>query len=125
MAFPIRGAWQLGARQPTHQVSDGDGAIAAGIELVYGHPALHQQWAQQMMGLTGGAAGYWRAKAWSKGLRHLATGQIRQRTLIYCWSGRLGRQNRELRRRENLGTVWTEHNRLAFQQIQGRLNQTT
>ena len=61
----------------------------------------------------------------SKGLRPLATGQTRQRTLIYFQSGRLERQHRELRRREKLGTLWTEHNRLALPQIQARLNQTT
>ena len=33
---------QLGAHHPAHPVSDGDGAIAAGIELVYGREALHQ-----------------------------------------------------------------------------------
>ena len=69
-----------------------------------------RQWAQRLR----------RAKALSKGLRHLTTGQTRQRT-----TSRLERHNRELRRREKLGTVWTEHNRLALQQIQGRLNQTT
>ena len=35
-------AWQLGAQRPQHLVSDGDGAIAAGIELVYGGEAPHQ-----------------------------------------------------------------------------------
>ena len=35
-------AWQLGAQRPAHLVSDGDGAIAAGIELVYGGDAPHQ-----------------------------------------------------------------------------------
>ena len=35
-------AWQLGAQRPAHLVSDGDGAIAAGIELVYGGEAAHQ-----------------------------------------------------------------------------------
>ena len=34
--------WQLGAHHPAHPVSDGDGAIAAGIELVYGGEAAHQ-----------------------------------------------------------------------------------
>ena len=34
--------WQLGAQHPAHPVSDGDGAIAAGIELVYGREVLHQ-----------------------------------------------------------------------------------
>ena len=35
-------AWQLGAQQLAHLVSDGDGAIAAGIELVYDREAPHQ-----------------------------------------------------------------------------------
>ena len=35
-------AWQQGAHHPQHLVSDGDGAIAAGIELVYGGEVAHQ-----------------------------------------------------------------------------------
>ena len=35
-------AGQQGAQRPEHLVSDGDGAIAAGIELVYGGEAPHQ-----------------------------------------------------------------------------------
>ena len=38
---------------------------------------------------------------------------------------RLERHNRELRRRENLGTVWTEHNLPALLPGQGLINQTT
>ena len=137
-------AWQQGAQCPEHLVSDVDGAIAAGIELVYGGDSLHQlcafhllreyrrnigtagfaaarrllnagslakgrEWARRIMRATAGAAGYWREKALSKGLRHLATGQARHRT-----TSRLERHNRELRRREKLGTVWTEHNLLAL-----------
>ena len=102
----INRAWQLGTRQPAHLVSDGDAAIAARIELVYGRWASHHLCVFHL-------------------LRHLATGQVRQRTLVYYQSGRLEQHNRELRRRGMLGTVWTEHNRLAWQQIQGRLNQTT
>ena len=37
----------------------------------------------------------------------------------------LERHNRELRRREQLGMLWTEHNLLALMQKQGLLNQTT
>ena len=137
-------AWQLGAHHPAHLVSDGDRAIAAGIELVYGWDAAHQlcafyllreyrrnigtagfaaarrlldarsiaegrAWARRIMRATEGAARYWCEKASSKGLRHLATGQARHRT-----TSRLERHNRELRRRERLGTVWTEHNLLAL-----------
>ena len=36
-------AWQQGARRPAHLVSDGDGAIAARIELVYGGEAQRRQ----------------------------------------------------------------------------------
>ena len=35
-------AWQLGSEHPAHLVSDGNGAIAAGIGLVYGREAPHQ-----------------------------------------------------------------------------------
>ena len=72
------------------------------------------------MRATAGAAGYWCEKALSKGLRHLTTGPVAHRT-----TSRLERRNRELRRREKLGTVWTEHNLLALPQEQGLLNQTT
>ena len=148
-------AWQQGAQRPAHLVSDGDGAIAAGIELVYGGDAPHQlcafhllreyrrniwtagfaaarrllnagslaegrEWARRIMRATAGAGRYWCEKALSKGLRHLATGQVAHRT-----TSRLERHNRELRRREKLGTVWTEHNLLALLQEQGLINQTT
>ena len=148
-------AWQLGAQHPAHLVSDGDGAIASGIELVYGGEVAHQlcafhllreyrrnigmagfaaarrlldatslaegrEWARRIMRATAGAARYWCEKALSKGLCHLATGQVAHRT-----TSRLERHNRELRRREKLGTVWTEHNLLTPLPEQGLLNQTT
>ena len=139
-------AWQLGAQRPRHLV-DGDAAIAAGIELVYGGEAPHHQlcafhllreyrrnigvagfaaarrlldagslaegreWARRIMRATAGAARYWCEKALSKGLRHFATGEVAHRT-----TSRLERHNRELRRREKLGTMWTEHNLLALLQ---------
>ena len=37
----------------------------------------------------------------------------------------LERQNREYRRREKMGTVWSPHNLLALLQIMGLINQTT
>ena len=43
--------------------------------------AKGRQWARRRRVTAG--VGYWCAKAWSKGLRHLATGQPRLRTLIY------------------------------------------
>ena len=55
-----------------------------------------------------------------KGLRHLATGQVAHRT-----TSRLERHNREVRRREQLGTVWTEHNLPALLPERGLINQTT
>ena len=72
------------------------------------------------MRATAGAGRYWCEKALSKGLRHLATGQLGNRT-----TARLERHNRELGRREQLGTVWTEHNLLALLPEQGLLNQTS
>ena len=76
--------------------------------------------ARRIMRLTDGVARYWCEKALSKGLRHLATGQAAHRTM-----SRLERHNRDLRRREQLGTVWTEHNLLALLQEQGLINQNT
>ena len=72
------------------------------------------------MRATAGAASYWCEKALSKGLRHLTTGQVRHRTMP-----RLERHNLELRRREKLGAVWTEHNLPALLPGQGLINQTT
>ena len=66
---------------------------------------------------TDGGESYWREEALVKGLRHLATGTVAHRT-----TSRLERHNRELRRREQLGTVWTEHNLLALLQEQGLIN---
>ena len=76
--------------------------------------------ATQVLQEMAGAAGYWCEQALSKGLRHLATGQVSHRT-----TSRLERHNRELQRREKLGMVWTEHNLLALLPEQGLLNQTT
>ena len=72
------------------------------------------------MRATAGAARYWCEKTLSKGLHHLTTGQATHRT-----PSRLERRNRELRRREQLGTVWTEHNLLALLPEQGLINQIT
>ena len=72
------------------------------------------------MRATAGAARYWCEKALVKGLRHLTTGQASHRT-----PSRLEQHNRDLRRREKLGTVWTEHNLLALLPEQGLFNQTT
>ena len=96
------------------------GYAAARRLLNAGSLAEGREWARRIMRATAGAADYWCEKALSKGLRHLATGQASHRT-----TSRLERHNRELRRREKLGTVWTEHNLLALLQEQGLINQTT
>ena len=148
-------AWQQGAVAPAHLVSDGDRAIAAGLGLVYGRQAPHQlcqfhllreyrrniggtgwaaarrllaaesvaeaqRWAQRVVALTGGEARYWCRKALGEGLRHLTTGQERFKT-----TSRLERHNRELRRREKMGTVWPPHNLTVLLQNRGLINQTT
>ena len=148
-------AWQQGATAPMHLVSDGDRAIAEGIQMVYGSKAPHQLchfhllreyrrnlgwdgwrearqllaseslaqaagWARRIVELTEGQGRYWSEKALAQGLRHLQTGAGRYKT-----TSRLERQNREYRRRERMGTVWTPHNLLALLQERGLINQTT
>ena len=76
--------------------------------------------AAQVLRETDEAAAYWCKKALMKGLRHLAMGQAMHRT-----TSRLERHNQELRRREKLGTVWTEHNLLALLPEQSLINQTS
>ena len=98
-----------------------DGGLCGGAAVCYATSlAEGRAWARRIMRATEGAARYWCEKALSKGLHHLATGQVAHRT-----TSRLERHNRELRRREQLGTVWTEHNLLALLQEQGLINQTT
>ena len=70
--------------------------------------------------LTGGQGTYWRRKVLREGLRHLATGHAR-----FKMTSRWGRHNRELRRREKMGTVWTPHNLPVLLQKRGLLNPTT
>ena len=70
--------------------------------------------------MTEGKGAYWCRKALNQGLRHLDTGQARYKT-----TSRLERLNRELRRREKMGTVWSPHNLLALLEIRGLINQTT
>ena len=148
-------AWRQAERTPVHLVSDDDGAIAAGIELVYGREAPHQlcqfhllreyrrnvgyqgfraakallqsssrseaeEHAREAIIRSRGEALDWCRKALGKGMTHLGTGQERHRT-----TSRLERQNREYRRREKMGTVWSPHNLLALLQLRGLINQTT
>ena len=54
----------------------------------------------------------WCRKALGKGVTHLGMGQEKHRTTC-----RLERQNREYRRREKMGTVWSPHNLLALLQV--------
>ena len=148
-------AWRQGEQTPVHLVSDDDRAIASGIELVYGREAPHQlcqfhllreyrrsvgtqgfreakallksgsraeaeEHAREAIIRSGGAALDWCRKALAKGITYQRTGQEKYRT-----TSRLERQNREYRRRERMGTVWSPHNLLALLQIRGLINQTT
>ena len=69
-AEAIDRAWQQGSHHPAHLISDGDGAIASGIELVYGEDAARRlldagnlaegrERARRIMRATAGAARYW------------------------------------------------------------------
>ena len=121
----INRAWQLG-RSVRRIICicficcGSTGGTLAARRLDAGSLAEGREWARRIMRVTAGAAGYWREKALSIGLCHLATGQAAHRK-----TSRLERHNRELRRREKLWTVWTEHNLLALLPEQGLINQTT
>ena len=123
-------AWQLMA----HPVSDEDGAIAAGkhgtscayftcrgsIGGTLGRQVMRRRGCcctRAVRRKVGNGRGGLCAR--QLGRRHLTTGQVRHRTMP-----RLERHNRELRRRENLGTVWTEHNLPALLPEQGLSNQS-
>lgn len=69
--------------------------------------------------IRSGEALEWCRKALGKGTTHLRMGQERHRT-----TSRLERQNREHRRQEKMGTVWSPHNLLALLQVRGLINQT-
>ena len=76
--------------------------------------------ARRVAARAGEPAEYWCRQALREGLRHLQTGEWRFKT-----TSRLERQNREYRRREKMGTVWTPHNLLILLQKRGLINQTT
>ena len=76
--------------------------------------------AERAVCLSEGEAGYWCEKALSKGLAHLVSGQSRYKT-----TSRLERLNRELRRRERMGTWWSTHNLLVLLQRRGLITSTT
>ena len=144
-----------GAHSPRHIVSDGDLAIASAIEMIYGNEANHQLCqfhllreyrrnigdpgfsealnllrseslaearihAEHAVYMSEGEAEYWCEKALNKGLTHLASGQSRYKT-----TSLLERLNRELRRRERMGTWWSPHNLLDLLQRRGLLTSTT
>ena len=148
-------AWWKSRERPLHLVSDDARAIAAGIQMVYGRQMSHQlchfhllreyrrnvgweEWreakalpngasmaeadghATQIISLTGSEGLHWCRKALSQELRHLQT-----REKKYQITSRPERQNREYRKREKLGTVWSPHNLLALLQNRGLTNQTT
>ena len=148
-------AWRQAEGTPVHLVSDDDRAIASRIELVFGgrRPASSasstllreyrrnlayqgfraakallgsasrseaEEHAREAIVCSGGEALNWCRKALGKGMTHLRTGQERHWT-----TSRLEHQNREYRRREKMGTVWSLDNLLALLQIRGLINQTT
>ena len=151
----VNAAYMSGAKSPAHIVSDGDLAIASAIDMTYGNETNHQLCqfhllreylrnigdsgfsealkllrsesmaqarihAEHAVYLSEGKAEYWCRKALSKGLTHLASGQSRYKT-----TSLLERLNRELRRRERMGTWWNPHNLLVLLQRRGLITSTT
>ena len=151
----VNEAYMSGAHSPRHVVSDGDLAIASAIDMTYGNHTNHQlcqfhllreylrnigdagfsealkllrseslaearTHARHVVYLSEGEAEYWCEKALSKGLAHLESGQSRYKT-----TSLLERLNRELRRRERMGTWWNPHNLLVLLQRRGLITSTT
>ena len=146
--------WQAGAQDPLHRVSDGDRAIARDCSwyMADGRPAscvtfiscrnIAATWAgkdgkkrrsccparvdgrgglrEENCSGDGRPGSLLVSKGAEPGIAHLDTGQERYKT-----TSRLERLNRELRRREKLGTVWSPHNLLALLEIRGLVNQST
>ena len=148
-------AWQQGATAPAHLVSDGDRAIAEGLQLVYGSQAPHQLcqfhllreyrrnlgwdgWseARRLLASTSVAeARRWarrvvaltggRAEYWCRKALRQGLRHLQTGRADFKTTSRLERQNREYRRRERQGTVWAPHNLLILLQKRGLINQTT
>lgn len=76
--------------------------------------------ARHVVYLSEGEAEYWCEKAVSEGIAHLESGQSR-----YKITSLLERLNRELRRRERMGTWWSPHNLLVLLQRPGLITSTT
>lgn len=147
--------YQRGLDKPVHIVSDGDKAIAEAIAMVYGSNAPHQLcqfhllreyqrntgfkgWqearalldsqssqeaqihARRLLEVAGKEAEYWCRKVLEKGLTFLRTAQPSLKT-----TSRLERYQRELRRREHMGTCWSPHNLLVLLQQSGLVDSTT
>ncbi|MCH8310898.1 MAG: hypothetical protein IIB17_10470 [Chloroflexi bacterium] len=100
-------------------------------QMVYGSKAAHQlcqfhllqearKFAVKIVDLTDGHATYWCRKALAQGLIHLRTGQDRYKT-----TSRLERFQREIRRRDSMGTLWSPHNLLILLQRRGLISSTT
>ena len=66
-----------------------------------------REYVGRIMALAGVEEWHWRVKVLGKGLPHLRTSATRYRT-----TSLLERFNREMRRRDRMGTVWTIHNLL-------------
>ena len=97
-AAVIDWGWQLGAQAPRHPVSDGDAAIAAGIDPVCGRGAPHRLCVVHL-------------------LRHLTTGADQ------AWDDiAFGASQSGTAAAGKLGTVGTEHDLLARLQYRGLFN---
>ncbi len=99
----------------------GDAGFSEALKLLRSESVAQARiHAERVVYLSGGEAGYWCEKALNKGLAHLVSGQSRYKT-----TSLLERLNRELRRRERMGTWWNPHNLLVLLQRRGLLTSTT
>ena len=74
---------------------------------------------RQIMALTEGRGTYWCRKALNQGLRHLDTGQDGYE------HPRWKPSNREFRRSDDMGTVWSPYNLIALFQVRRLINRIT
>ena len=99
----------------------GDAGFSEALKLLRSESVAQARiHAERAVYLSGGEAEYWCEKALNKGLAHLVGGQSRYKT-----TSLLERLNRELRRRERMGTWWNPHNLLVLLQRRGLLTSTT
>ena len=136
--------WQAGAQDSLHLVSDGDRAIAQGLQLVYGRQAPRQlcyfhllqeyrrnisweEWEEAKKLLSSQSrregADYvkrivavtgGRGAYWCRNALNQGLRLLDTGQERYKTTSRLERLNRELRRQEKLGTAWSPHNLKAY-----------